>query len=91
MADRFTVYTVVKRDKRDDFWLNIGVAFPHEDGKGYNVFLQALPLDGKIVLRIADDKETKDEGRDNDRRDQRGNDRDNHRSNDLGGSDNRKR
>ena len=55
MAKRFTVYTIVKRERKDDFWLNIGVAFPHDDGKGFNVFLQALPLgDGKIVLREAD-------------------------------------
>ena len=52
---RYTVYTIVKRDRKDDFWLNIGVAFPHDDGKGFNVFLQALPLgDGKIVLREAE-------------------------------------
>jgi hypothetical protein len=57
MAKRYTVYTIVKRDKKDDFWLNIGVAFPHDDEKGFNVFLQALPLgDGKIVLREADAK-----------------------------------
>jgi len=55
MAKRYTVYTIVKRERKDDFWLNIGVAFPHEDGKGFNVFLQALPLgDGKIVLREAE-------------------------------------
>jgi len=55
MAKRYTVYTIVKRERKDDFWLNIGVAFPHDDGKGFNVFLQALPLgDGKIVLREAD-------------------------------------
>ena len=27
------------------------MAFPHEDGEGFNLLLQALPLDGKIVLR----------------------------------------
>jgi len=27
-------------------------AFPHQDGDGYNIVLQALPIDGKIVLRI---------------------------------------
>jgi hypothetical protein len=31
--------------------LNFGVSFPHEDGEGFNLLLQALPLDGKIVLR----------------------------------------
>lgn len=45
------VYTVIKRDGQDDYWLNIGATFPHQDGKGFNVMLQALPLDGKIVLR----------------------------------------
>jgi hypothetical protein len=55
MVKRYTVYTIVKRERKDDFWLNIGVAFPHDDSKGFNVFLQALPLgDGKIVLREAD-------------------------------------
>ena len=45
-------YTVVKREGQDDFWLNLGLAFEHADGKGFNVVLQALPIDGKIVLRI---------------------------------------
>lgn len=45
------VYTVIKRDGQDDYWLNIGATFAHQDGKGFNVMLQALPIDGKIVLR----------------------------------------
>ena len=49
-------YTVVKREGQDDFWLAIGAAFQHQDGDGFNVVLQALPIpngDGqcKIVLR----------------------------------------
>ena len=47
MADKakmFRVYSVVPRPKQDDYWLNIGSAFPHDDGKGYNVLLQALPI-----------------------------------------------
>lgn len=53
MAKMFRVYSIIERQKQDDYWLNIGVAFPHEDGKGFNVMLQALPLhgNGKIVLR----------------------------------------
>ena len=47
----FQAYTVVKREGQDDFWLNIGAAFMHQDGDGYNIMLQALPLNGKIVLR----------------------------------------
>jgi hypothetical protein len=47
----YTAYTVAKREGKDDFWIAIGAAFMHQDGDGYNIILQALPLDGKIVLR----------------------------------------
>ena len=55
----FRVYSIIERHQQDDYWLNIGVAFPHDDGKGFNVMLQALPLhgDGKIVLREHDPKD----------------------------------
>jgi hypothetical protein len=64
MADRdeprqpsHRAYSVIKRDGQDDYWLNLGLAFPHKDGGGLNIMLQAFPLDGKIVLReIADDE-----------------------------------
>jgi hypothetical protein len=49
----FRVYSVIARDGKDDYWLNIGLAFPHNDGKGFNVMLQALPLNAKLVLREA--------------------------------------
>jgi hypothetical protein len=49
-------YSVIKREGQDDFWLNLGLVFPHKDGKGLNIMLQAFPLDGKIVCReISDD------------------------------------
>jgi hypothetical protein len=48
----YTAYTVHKREGQDDFWIAIGAAFMHQDGDGYNIVLQALPLDGKIVLRL---------------------------------------
>lgn len=62
-------YSVIKREGQDDFWLNIGLAFPHKDGKGLNVVLQAFPLDGKIVLREPSDDEPEQQG------DRRANDR----------------
>ena len=34
-----------------DYWLNIGLVFPHKDDGGFNIMLQAFPLDGKIVCR----------------------------------------
>ena len=49
-------YSVIRREGQDDFWLNLGLVFPHKDGGGFNIMLQALPLDGKIVCReIGDD------------------------------------
>ena len=60
----YRAFTVVKREGQDDFWLAIGAAFPHQNGEGFNVILQALPIpkgDGqcKIVLRPPkDDAET---------------------------------
>ena len=65
----YQAYTVIKRDGQDDWWCNIGAAFSHADGNGLNLMLQALPLDGKIVLRPpkAD--------RDNDQQDNRENQR----------------
>lgn len=55
------VYTLIPRKgadgKDENFWLNIGSAFEHKDGKGYNLVLEALPLDGRLVLRDAHDRE----------------------------------
>lgn len=50
-APTHRAYTVIRREGQDDYWLNIGVVFPHKDGDGFNLILQALPLDGKIVCR----------------------------------------
>jgi len=44
-------YSVIRREGQDDFWLNLGLVFPHKDGSGFNIMLQAFPLDGKIVCR----------------------------------------
>ena len=70
MTKMFRVYSIVERAKQDDYWLNIGVAFPHEGGAeaGLNVLLQALPLPNgqgqcKIVLRPYDpEKHEAEEG-----------------------------
>ena len=50
-APSHRAYSVIKRDGQDDYWLNLGLVFPHKDGSGFNIILQALPLDGKIVCR----------------------------------------
>jgi len=48
-----------KDPKGKGFWTRIGAAWPHEDGEGFNIQIDVLPIDGKIVLRTpkADDGE----------------------------------
>src|SRR4051795_12451299 len=37
----------------------IGVAFPHKDGKGFDILYDAVPLSGRITLRVPEKKEQK--------------------------------
>ena len=51
-APTHNVFTVEDRGKDEDpFWLKIGAAWAHKDGKGFNITLSALPLDNRLVLR----------------------------------------
>jgi hypothetical protein len=47
----------VRENEDKGFWTRIGAAWPHKDGKGFNVSIDCVPLDGKISLRIPSDKE----------------------------------
>lgn len=42
-------YSVIRREGQEDYWLELGRVFPHKDGSGFSVLLQALPLDGKMA------------------------------------------
>jgi hypothetical protein len=46
------------RDGKDgkSFWTPIGSAWAHADGKGFNIQIDAVPLDGRISLRIPSEK-----------------------------------
>jgi hypothetical protein len=45
------IYAVAKSGKRG-YWREIGAAWPHKDGEGFNLKLDFLPLNGsEIVLR----------------------------------------
>lgn len=37
-------------------WLQIGSVWTHKDGKGFEVTLDALPADGRIVIRLDEPK-----------------------------------
>ncbi|MEW9570240.1 hypothetical protein ABQJ54_00595 [Rhodanobacter sp. Si-c] len=59
-TDRYDAFTVreyqVAGETRHD-WTRIGVASPNGDGKGFRLALNALPLDGVILVRPYDPKE----------------------------------
>lgn len=38
------------------FWTRIGAAWAHADGKGFNIQVETMPLDGSISLRVASEK-----------------------------------
>lgn len=54
---RFEVYTVIESGNRPKpFWLRLGSAFENRDGS-INVYLEALPVNGKLQLRVPNDRE----------------------------------
>ncbi|EMS96068.1 hypothetical protein H009_19507 [Agrobacterium tumefaciens str. Cherry 2E-2-2] len=42
---------VVDGEGTNAFWTKIGAAWRHADGKGFNMTLNAIPLDGRVVVR----------------------------------------
>lgn len=54
----YRAYTVTaySGDSQQSRWTDIGVVWRTRDGKGLNLQLNALPIDGRIVLREFKDK-----------------------------------
>ena len=44
---------VVEGEGDAAFWTRIGAAWVHEDGEGFNISLNALPVSGRLVVRKA--------------------------------------
>ena len=56
------VFVVEDRGEGTDaFWTRIGSAWPNKDGKGFNIALAALPINGRLVLREFTDEDMKEE------------------------------
>lgn len=55
-APTHVAYQVRDREGKKSFWTRIGSAWPHSDGKGFNIQLEVVPLDGRITLRVATEK-----------------------------------
>jgi hypothetical protein len=49
-------YSIRDREGKDSKWTEIGVAFPHKDGKGLDILFDVVPLNGRIALRVQEQK-----------------------------------
>ena len=67
MADVFDVLTCSeftdRAGEKKTRWTTIGVGFPAKDGNGFNVTVDATPVNGKIVIRRRKPREDRGQGR----------------------------
>ena len=55
-ANKLRAYTIVERVGAGPFWVRLGNAVAHKDGKGFTMTLPAVPVTGLIVVRQYDDE-----------------------------------
>ena len=60
--DAFSVRQYGVNEEINSEWLKVGTAFPHKDKKGFNLFLQAVPISGEVVIRLHEPKAAGDAG-----------------------------
>lgn len=51
-APSHVAYQVRERGQSESYWTRIGAAWAHADGQGFSLQLDAVPLDGRITLRV---------------------------------------
>ncbi|WP_288132416.1 hypothetical protein [Accumulibacter sp.] len=49
-------YVVRDRGEKKSAWREVGVAFAHKDAQGFDVVLDAVPVAGRLTLRIPSPK-----------------------------------
>ncbi len=48
----------VKGDSENAIWREIGALWPHKDGKGFNIKLDVIPIDGSdIAIRVIEPRQ----------------------------------
>ena len=47
----FIAYNVRESGDGKGYWNKVGAAWRHRDGRGYEVHLESLPVDGRVSLR----------------------------------------
>ena len=51
------VFAVSERKGSKSHWMKIGACWAHDDGQGFSMKLEALPLNGaSLVIRVRSDK-----------------------------------
>jgi hypothetical protein len=58
----YTVKEFGDGKKKKSKWTPIGAAWAHANGEGFNIQLDAFPIDGKIVLRVYEPDEASESG-----------------------------
>lgn len=51
-APSHIAYQVRDREGAKAIWTRIGCAWVHNDSQGYQIQLDAVPLDGRVTLRV---------------------------------------
>lgn len=49
-------YHVREGEENKSYFNRIGSVWPHKDGEGFNIQLDALPVDGRITIRSVQDR-----------------------------------
>lgn len=52
----YIAYHVRDGKTEKGFFTRIGAAWPNADGKGFNIQLDVVPLDGRITLRLLEEQ-----------------------------------
>ncbi len=52
----------VNGDGKNARWTKIGAAWMHEDGNGFSISCDAVPLQGRIVMRLITERASVDGG-----------------------------
>ena len=47
----YSVREYQKNGQKESDWTRIGVAWAHRDGDGFDIILEALPINGRVALR----------------------------------------
>ena len=58
----YIAYNVKRPNDGQAYWTKIGVAFQHQDSKGFNLVLDAFPVNGEVVLRVPEEKNSDEAG-----------------------------